>query len=72
MPALSEKALVDDLERRLARKYAQLAPDHISTAVQQALARFEHSPVRDFVPLLVERRTRAELSRQTALVGATG
>lgn len=50
------------LEERLTGTYADLPPDRISAAVQAALARFEQSPIRDFVPLLVERRARAELA----------
>ncbi|MBV8346686.1 MAG: hypothetical protein JOZ49_03845 [Mycolicibacterium sp.] len=71
VPNISEKSAIDEVQRRLARKFSHLPPDLITTAVAQAHARFEQSPVRDFVPLLVERRARQELSRQTALVAAS-
>jgi hypothetical protein len=58
----SERALIAEVERRLISKYAQIPPDQISIAVQHAHARFEHSRIRDFVPLLVERHARAELA----------
>jgi len=59
---LSEQAAIAKLEERLTSTYADLPPDRIAAAVQGARARFEQSPIRDFVPLLVERRVRAELS----------
>jgi hypothetical protein len=67
---ISEELMIADVERRLTSKYGHLPPDHISAAVQNACARFEQSPIRDFVPLLVERHARAELTkpRQPAAV----
>jgi hypothetical protein len=62
MADLSEQAAIADLERRLTSTYAKIPPDRVLTAIQQAHARFEQSPIRDFVPLLVERRARAELT----------
>jgi hypothetical protein len=59
---MSEAVLLAEVERRLAGTYADLPPDRISSAVQKAQAQFEQSPIRDFVPLLVERRARAELA----------
>lgn len=44
------------LEERLAARYAELPPGRVATAVREAHARFETSKIRDFVPLLVERR----------------
>jgi hypothetical protein len=70
MATISEPQLIADVERRLASKYGHLPPEQISAAVQDAHARFEQSPIRDFVPLLVERHARAELTkpRQPAAV----
>lgn len=64
MPEISEQLLITEIEQRLTSKYARrISPDQISAAVQQARARFEHSRIRDFVPLLVERRAHAELAK---------
>jgi hypothetical protein len=63
-----ETALIKEVEQRLALKYAQLPPDSISAAVAQAHARFQQSRVRDFIPLLVERRAGQVLSGQTHTV----
>jgi hypothetical protein len=62
MPEISEHRLIAEVEPRLISKYAELSPDRISTAIQSAHARFDQSPIRDFVPLLVERLARAELT----------
>jgi len=62
MAEISEQLLIAEVERRLTNKYAQLPPDRISSAIQNAHARFEQSPIRDFVPLLVKRRAHAELA----------
>lgn len=63
MADLSEQAAMAQVEERLTSKYADLPPDRVSMAIQQAHARFEQSKIRDFVPLLVERRARAELTK---------
>ena len=68
MPDISEQALIDEVQTRLAREHADLEPDRVSAAVAQAYAHFEHSPVRDFIALLVERRAREALTRQSQLV----
>jgi hypothetical protein len=60
MAEISEQLLIAAVQQRPTSKYAQLPPDRISSAIQYAHARFEQSPIRDFVPLLVERRAHAE------------
>ena len=61
-----ERAQIDAVEHRLAQKYAELPHDHVAGVVQHAYARFNKSKLRDFVPLLVERRAGDELARSTA------
>lgn len=62
MAEISEDILLAEVERRLTSKYAEISPDRVSSAIQSAHKRFAQSPIRDFVPLLVERRARSELS----------
>ena len=63
MPGFSsEAALIDEVRERLVRKFSHIPKDQISATVAQAHARFEHSRVRDFIPLLVERRARSALA----------
>lgn len=57
----AERALIDDVERRLAEEYVAFSADYIAAVVQHVYARFDRSPVRGFVPLLVERRAAEEL-----------
>lgn len=62
-----ERVLIGDVERRLANKYAALPHDHVAAVVQHAYARFQSSRVRDFIPLLVERRADEELEELSVL-----
>jgi hypothetical protein len=63
MPGFSsEAAQIDEVRQRLVRKFSHIPKDHISATVAQAHARFEHSRVRDFVPLLVEPRAKFALA----------
>jgi hypothetical protein len=61
-----ERAQIDAVEHRLAQKYSEVPHDRVSAVVQRVYARFTQSTVRDYVPLLVERRARDELIRSTA------
>jgi hypothetical protein len=65
---ISETMLIDQVVQRLTTRYADLSPDQVAGAVHSAHARFEQCPIREFVPLLVERRARAELSRNAGLL----
>jgi hypothetical protein len=62
-----ERAVIYEVERRLAEKYAALPADHITAVVQHAYALFQSSRVRDFIPLLVERRADEELEELSVL-----
>ena len=57
-----EAALIDEVRQRLVRRYSHVPEDQVSVTVAQAHARFAQSRVRDFIPLLVERRAGAELA----------
>jgi hypothetical protein len=59
---LSEQVAMTRLEQRLHGMYAGLSPERISAVVQDARAQFAQSPVRDFIPLLIERRVRRQLA----------
>jgi hypothetical protein len=61
-----ERAKIDAVQRRLAQKYADLPHDHIAAVIQHVYVRFNQSTVRDYVPLLVERRARELLARSAA------
>ena len=60
-----ERAQIDAVQRRLAQKYADLPHDHVAAVVRYVYAGFTRSTVRDYVPLLVERRAREVLATKT-------
>ena len=60
--------LIRDVERRMLDEYAHLPEAQVSQAIAQAHNRFAGSRIRDFVPLLVERRARAQLSNKASLL----
>lgn len=62
MAKISERASVDEVQTRLNSKYPHFSPDEIAATVARVYARFDRSRIRDYVPLLVERRARAELA----------
>ncbi|MFA5709717.1 three-helix bundle dimerization domain-containing protein [Mycolicibacterium sp.] len=62
MAKRTEEELLSDVERRLIDEFTQLPPTAVVAAVEQARDRFSGSKIRDFVPLLVERRAYADLS----------
>jgi hypothetical protein len=60
-----ERAQIVAVEHRLAKKYAELPHDHVAGVVRHVYARFNQSKLRDFVPLLVERRASEQLALST-------
>lgn len=67
-----ERAQIDAVQRRLAQKYAEFPHDQVAAVVQRVYARFKRSTVREFVPLLVERRAEEELASSTGGPGGVG
>jgi hypothetical protein len=59
--SLSEQLALAQVKERLTSTYADVPPEQVSSVIQSVHARFEASKIRDFVPLLVERRARREL-----------
>jgi len=53
---------IAEVEARLARERPELDGERIHELVWSALATFDTAPVREFVPLLVERTVRQELA----------
>ncbi|MCW2650515.1 MAG: hypothetical protein QOE41_3620 [Mycobacterium sp.] len=65
---MSERALMDHVEQRRIRRYGHLLLGEIALAAHRAHERFTDSPIRDFVPLLVEQRVAQQLSTESALI----
>lgn len=60
--------MIDQVVERLAAAFGDLPVEDVETVVRTTHERFRDSTVREFVPLLVERRSRAELSRKASLL----
>ncbi|MBB2990243.1 hypothetical protein FHR72_001711 [Mycolicibacterium iranicum] len=63
MIALSEQQIIDQLAQRLADAHAKVEPAEVAKVVHEHYAHFEGRPIRDFVPLFVERRATADLTK---------
>jgi hypothetical protein len=63
MIELSEQQIIEQMAGGLVDTYAEVEPNHVSQIVHQQYARFDGRPIRDFIPLFVERNAGAELSK---------
>ena len=61
--ASSEQQIIDELASRLMGAYTQVEPAKILSIVNREYARFSGSPIRDFIPLFVERNAKTALSK---------
>jgi hypothetical protein len=66
---LSEQTVIEQLVERLSNRYPAISASTVAGVVHDVHARFEGRPLRDFVPLLVERHARNELDRLHAAAG---
>ncbi|HEX4559974.1 MAG TPA: hypothetical protein VH166_12485 [Mycobacterium sp.] len=66
MIELSEQTVIDQLVVRLTSRYPAVPQSIVQSVVHDVHARFDGRPLRDFIPLLVERHARRELDRLRA------
>jgi hypothetical protein len=66
---LSEQTVIEQLVVRLTSRYPTISQSTVATVVRDVHSRFEGRPLRDFIPLLVERNARSELERLHATAG---
>jgi hypothetical protein len=66
---LSEQTVIEKLVARLTSRYPELSQSTVETVVHDVHARFDGSPLRDYIPLLVERNAKTELARLHASAG---
>lgn len=57
-----EQSRVADAESRLRARFPQLPADEVARAVELSHRELDDAPVRDFVPILVEKRARELLT----------
>jgi hypothetical protein len=62
----AEQAALRQVVARLSQQFPELSADDINRAVHGQYDRFNDSPIRDFVPVLVERATRQQLTQDQA------
>ena len=60
---MTEQTIIEQLVARLAEKFPAVPGDKVAEVVNARYALFNDRPIRDFIPLLVERRARTELAR---------
>jgi hypothetical protein len=60
---LSEQTVIEQLVVRLTSRYPAISQSTVASVVRDVHSRFEGRPLRDFIPLLVERNARSELER---------
>lgn len=58
----AEQKALDQIAERMAAQFPDTPADRIVDAIQDRYAEFDGSRIRDFVPVLVERSVRADLS----------
>jgi hypothetical protein len=66
MNELTAEQVIDQLADRLVPSYPGVEADEVSRVVHEEYARYEGRPIRDFVPLLVERHAKEELEKLIA------
>jgi hypothetical protein len=66
---LSQQTVIEQLVERLAQTFPAVPPETIADAVRASYARFDGKPVRDYIPLFVERECRRRLADLGSQVG---
>jgi hypothetical protein len=59
---LSEQTILDHLVDRLALRFPAVSGDQVAAVVSACYSRFDGRPIRDYVPLFVERGARSRLA----------
>ncbi|GAC68680.1 three-helix bundle dimerization domain-containing protein [Gordonia soli] len=68
MDADDEARQIDEVTERLTTQYANRPADEVKSTVDDAYRHFDGTAVRDFVPLLVERRANLHLGGSSTMV----
>ena len=66
---LSEQTVIDQIVTRLTSRYPAISESTVATVVHDVHARYQDRPLRDFVPLFVERNARSELEQLGVTAG---
>ena len=60
---MSEQTVIAQLVSRLTSRYPAIAESTVTSVVRDVHARYDGRPLRDFVPLFVERHAKTELEK---------
>jgi hypothetical protein len=66
---LSEQTVIEQVVARLTSRYPAISESTATGVVSDVHSRFEGRPLRDYIPLLVERTAKSELERLHARAG---
>jgi hypothetical protein len=58
---IDEETLLGEIQRRLLDEFPSVSPRVVDILIRAEHAQFEGSPIRDFIPLFVEKRARRDL-----------
>jgi hypothetical protein len=65
---LSEQTVIDQVVARLTDRYPAISVPTVSEVVRDIHSRYDGRPLRDYVPLFVERHAKSALEQQLRLV----
>ena len=63
MIGLNEQQIIDHMTARLSANYPTVPTEDVSRLIQDEYARFDDRPLREYLPLFVERAAKAELAK---------
>lgn len=63
---VSEQTVIDEVVQRLTASYPGVPTDSIEATVAEVYARYDGRPLRDYIPLFVEKNARRELADSRA------
>ena len=69
---LSVQTVIDQLVVRLTSRYPAISESTVSMVVRDIHAKYDGRPLRDFIPLFVERNAKNELERLGAVADQSG
>jgi hypothetical protein len=64
MDRSEEERAISEIVERLGKRFPQVPPADIADTVSASRPEFADAPIRDFVPLFVERSAKHKLSRR--------
>lgn len=63
MIKLTEQQIIDQMATRPAGVYQEVEPTRVTRVIREEYARFDGRPIRDYIPLFVERNAKTELAK---------